>query len=551
VHVADDRPQLVEHDTAPYASTYGAPVPPEPLVPFATTHAPNGMVCSVDRLASEAGIDVLRRGGSAADGAVATSAVLAVTTQHMCGMGGDLFAIVHHRDGPPEVLNASGRAGSGADPDALRAEGLTSMPFRGRINAVPVPGCVDGWLALHARHGRLPLADVLAPAIALARDGFPASPTLAASVPTIASIPGSDDYTARTVRPGTRIRRPLVADALRAIVEAGRDAWYLGAFGEGLLEVGAGEYVPDDLARVNADWVEPLGVRAWDRDIWTVPPNSQGYLTLAGAWIADGLPLPDDPHAPAWAHLLIEAARQAAFDRVDVLHEHADGAALVSPDRLEPRRAAIGDTAAVLGDGYAGGGTIHLAVVDRERMGVSLIQSNAGGWGAGIAVPSVRVFLQNRGYGFNLVPGHPAEYGPGRRPPHTLSPALVTQPSGALDMVIGTMGGDTQPQILLQLLARLLVNGDSPARAVAAGRWGLTGGATGFDTWMDRGRVRVAIEGHAPAAWADGLAARGHEVDLTGGFDHGFGHAHVIRVVDDVLAGASDPRPRTGGAAVH
>src|SRR3954471_15577852 len=363
------------------------------MVPFATSHAPNGMVCSVDHLASEAGIEVLRRGGTAADGAVATSAVLAVTTQHMCGMGGDLSALVHHRAGPPDVLNASGRAGSGADPDALRAEGLTAMPFRGRINSVPVPGCVDGWLALHERHGRLPLADVLAPAIALADDGFPASPTLAASIPAIAALPGADDYTAHPVRPGTRIRRPLVADALRAIVRGGRDAWYGGAFGEGLLDVGGGEYTAADLARVQADWVEPVGVRAWDRDVWTVPPNSQGYLTLAGAWIAEGLPLPDDPDDSAWAHLLIESARQAAYDRVDVLHEHADGAALVAPERLAPRRAAIGEMAAVLGDGYAGGGTIHLAVVDRDRMGVSLIQSNAGGWGAGIVVPTVRVFL--------------------------------------------------------------------------------------------------------------------------------------------------------------
>jgi gamma-glutamyltranspeptidase/glutathione hydrolase len=127
----------------------------------------------------------------------------------------------------------------------------------------------------------------------------------------------------------------------------------------------------------------------------------------------------------------------------------------------------------------------------------------------------------------------------------------VTHPDGTLDTVIGTMGGDTQPQILLQLLARLLVNRESPARAIAAGRWGLTGGATGFDTWVDRGRVRVAIEGHASAAWADGLTGRGHDVDVTSAFDHGFGHAHVIRVLDDVLAGASDPRPRTGAAAIH
>src|SRR6478735_11793823 len=128
-----------------------------------TVYAPTGMVCSVDHLASSAGVAMLRAGGTAADAAVATSAVLAVTTPHMCGMGGDLFALVHDGPGPPAVLNASGRAGSGADPDRLRAEGFTSMPFKDDIRSVTVPGCVDGWLALHERAGRLPLADVLAP----------------------------------------------------------------------------------------------------------------------------------------------------------------------------------------------------------------------------------------------------------------------------------------------------------------------------------------------------------------------------------------------------
>lgn len=524
---------------------------PEPLAPFATLHAPNGMVCSVDHLASEAGIAILRQGGTAADAAVATSAVLAVTTQHMCGMGGDLFAIVHHRDGPPDVLNASGRAGSGADADALRAEGMTSMPFRGRIESVPVPGCVDGWLALHARHGRLPLADVLRPAIDYAAGGFPASPTLAVSAQAILQIEGADDYAAQPIRAGTRIRRPLVAEALHEIGDRGRDAWYRGPFGEGFLQLGKGLYTEDDLAQPNVDWVEPLGVRAWGHDIWTVPPNSQGYLTLASAWIADGLHLPGDPDDALWAHLLVEAARQAGFDRNEVLHERADGTALVAPERLTPRRAAIDpDVAATLGDGYRSGGTIHLAVVDSNHMGVSLIQSNAAGWGVGLAVSSVRVFLQNRGVGFNLTPGHPAEYGPRRRPPHTLAPALVTTPDGALSHVIGTMGGDAQPQILLQLLARLLHAGQSPGRAIASGRWELIGGETGFDTWSQRGEVSVWVEGHASESWAPGLRKRGHTVRVGDPFDH-VGHAHVIAVHDDVLGGASDPRPRTGGAATY
>jgi gamma-glutamyltranspeptidase/glutathione hydrolase len=523
------------------------------LAPVATRYAPNGMVCAVDHLAASAGVAMLRAGGSAADAAVAASAVLAVTTQHMCGMGGDLFAVVHAGSGPPTALNASGRAGSGADPARLRAEDHQRMPFFGDIRSVPVPGCVDGWLALHERYGRLPLADVLAPAWSYAEEGFPATATLAASVQRLGNVEGAEDYTAGGfLHPGDVVKRPGVARALAAIAADGRDAFYRGEFGEALVTLGAGEYVEADLERNQAEWVEPISARAWGHDVWTVPPNSQGYLTLAGAWIAEKLDLPGDPGDPLWAHLTIEAARQAAYDRNDALHEHADGAALVASDRLEPRRLAIDpDGAAPLGDEYGDGGTIYLCAVDRDRMGVSLIQSNAAGFGALLVVPGLRIFLQNRGIGFSLIEGHPAEYGPGRRPPHTLSPALVTRPDGSLRMVIGTMGGDSQPQILLQLLARLLATHQSPGSAVAAGRWVLAnlGPSTGFSTWDASGHVRVQVEGHAPPAWDDGLEKRGHAVRRIEAYGHGFGHAHVIGVEEHRLAGASDPRTRAGAEA--
>ncbi|HET6818251.1 MAG TPA: gamma-glutamyltransferase [Mycobacteriales bacterium] len=519
--------------------------------PYSSRFATNGIVCSVDALASGAGIAMLRHGGSAADAAVAASAVLAVTTQHMCGLGGDLFALVHSPgDDVPAALNASGRSGSGADADRLRADGHTEMPPYGDIRAVPVPGCVDGWLALHERFGRLPLADVLAPARSCAADGFAASPILSWVASSVAGLAGGEDF-AGVTRPGDVVRRPGVARTLDAIVAQGRDGFYGGEFGEGLLRLGAGEYAPADLATPDAEWVEPLGLDVWGRRLWTMPPNSQGYLTLAGAWIASGLPLPSDPEDGLWAHLTIEAARLAAYDRIDVLHEAADGAALLDTDRLSARRTAISnDRAATLGDSYRPGGTIYLCAVDRDRMGVSLIQSNAAGFGARIAEPSTGIFLQNRGIGFSLVPGHPAEYGPRRRPPHTLSPALVTRDGGELDMVIGTMGGDTQPQILLQLLTRLLASGESCGDAMAAGRWALTeaGAGGGFSTWDERGRVRVALEESTPAAWLDGLRSRGHDVSVTPG---NYGHAHVIAVRDQVLEGASDPRALTGAAATY
>jgi gamma-glutamyltranspeptidase/glutathione hydrolase len=519
---------------------------------FPTRYAPNGMVCAVDHLAAGAGVAALRAGGSAADAAVAASAVLAVTTQHMCGLGGDLFALVHRPGAAaPEAVNASGRAGSGADPDRLRAEGRSGVPPTGDIRAVPVPGCVDGWLLLHQRHGRLPLADVLAAARDYAASGFPASPTLAAAAGSVAGLPGAGDYAACT-GPGSVLRRPGVARTLDAIGRGGRAGFYQGEFGAGLLTLGGGEYSPDDLARPHADLVPALGLDLWGHRVWTVPPNSQGYLALAGGWLAERLPLPPDADDPLWAHLSVEAARWAGFDRPEVLSEDADGEALLAERRLEPRLAAIRADRAADVPGPAGpGDTIYLCAVDRDRTAVSLIQSNAGGFGAMIVEPATGIFLQNRGQGFNLRPGHPAEYRPGRRPPHTLAPLLVTRAGGALHAVLGTMGGDAQPQVLLQLLARLLRGGEDPAGAVAAPRWVLADphGGGGFATWSAGGRVRVQLEATAPAGWADGLAARGHRVDRAAPGGHSFGHAHVIVNRDDHLAGASDPRSLAGAAA--
>ena len=529
------------------------------LAPYVTSYAPSGMVCSVDHLASVAGVDMLRRGGSAVDAAIAASAVLTVTTQHMCGMGGDLFALVHTGDRePPAVLNASGRAGSGADPERLRSAGYTTVPRLLDIGAVTVPGCVDGWCELHATYGTLPLADVLEPARVLAAEGFTTSPTLAGSARSLFALrnPATGDYTEgrQVLRPGDLVRRPGVARALEAIARDGRAGFYGGEFGAGLIDVGNGEFDGGDLERPLADWVDGLSIEAWGHRLWTVPPNSQGYLTLAGAWIADRLSLPDDHDDGAWVHLLVEAARQAAFDRIEVLHEHANGAALLAPERLRPRADAISlDRAATLGDSYDAGGTMYLCAADaRTGMGVSLIQSNYAGFGSMIIEPNTRIFLQNRGAGFNLVAGHPAEYGPGRRPPHTLAPAMVTKLDGALDCLVGTMGGDTQPQVLLQLLARRYGPGrrEDPARAIAAPRFGLLGPGGKIDIWQGHGQVSVGLEAHAPSAWRSGLEARGHRVESIASWSGDVGHAHMIEMLPNGgVAGAADPRS-LGGAAV-
>jgi gamma-glutamyltranspeptidase / glutathione hydrolase len=492
-----------------------------------------GVVCSADRLASAAGVEMLSRGGNAVDAALATNAVLAVTAPHLCGMGGDLFALVYDgSDGKVSALNASGRAGSGASAERLRAEGHRVMPLQHDIRSVTVPGCVDGWLALHERFARLPLGELLEPAIRLARLGFEPSPLLA---PRLADVP------LETV--GDLVIRPGVARTLTAIAAEGRDGFYRGEFGEGLIALGEGEYDESDLARQNADWVTPLKVRAFDHDVWSTPPNTQGYLLLLALAIADGLDLPDDPEDPLWSHLLVEASRAAGYDRPALLHEHAvaplDDAsrrrAMISPDRRMEVRS--------LG---APGGTTYLNAVDSDGLGISLIQSNALGFGSLLWEPSTGINLQNRGLGFNLEPGHPAEYAPGRRPPHTLVPALITHPDGRLRTVLGSMGGDAQPQIVLQLVTRLLRHREAPADLIAASRWRLSGESSGFDTWDDPDAVRVDVEEGGP--WTEGLAARGHTVG-SAAYGGGFGHAHLIDVLPDgSLSGAADPRALIGAA---
>ena len=485
---------------------------------------------------------MFERGGNAVDAAIATNAAISVTGPHLCGMGGDLFALVHTGD-DVVALNASGRAGSGSDAGQLRDEGRSEMPFRHDVRSVTVPGCVDGWMALHERFGSMPIAELLTPAIDLAEHGFAASPLLAGSVARLddAGRVNLAELATQSTRPGAIVRRPGVASALRTVARSGRHGFYEGAFGEGLLELGAGTFTPDDLSTSQADWVEPLSAAAFGVDLHTIGPNSQGYLTLGGALLAEALDLPDDPNDSRWAHLLIEAAKLAGFDRPQVLSDRADGDALLAAivarrDRLDPERAATH----VVGTGA--GDTTYLCTAEVDGLAVSLIQSNASGFGSWLAEPNTGINLHNRGLGFTLQDGHPAALAPGRRPPHTLAPALATR-GGDLVSVFGTMGGDAQPQILLQIAARLFLHGHSPAAAINAPRWALSGPATGFDTWTGPDGQLVDIEGHAPDAWSE-LTRRGHRLRPSPAFDSGFGHAHAITLDDGVLAGAADPRAR-------
>lgn len=539
--------------------------------PFAPRVGLRGMVCAADQLASSAGMNAIGWGGTAADAVVAAAAVMAVTSPHLCGLGGDVLAMVSAPGEPPQALLAVGRAGSGVDAEAIRADGHRVMPIRGDVRSVPVPGALDGWLAVHRRYGRLPLEVVLAPAIRLAEEGFAASLLLAFASHLVWRLPGADQLCPDgPLEPGDRVRLPGVARALRSVVADGRAGLYQGEFGRALLELGQGLFTPDDLATDNAEWCEPLRLRVWGHDLWTVPPPSQGYLTLASAWIAEQGGLGPDPSDSAWAHLVVEASRAAGHDRPGVLFDGADGRVLLgeerlraAADRIRPERAAPPDVALVAEDGpgpdrpdrLGDGDTTHLCAMDAEGLGISLTQSNALDFGAHLVAGSTGIFLHNRGLGFSLLPGHPTEIGSGRRAPHTLSPLVATTATGQLSHLAGAMGGDVQPQILLQLLAHTLVEGADPAAALAAPRLVLDASAAGpFRLWWG-GDLAVRIEAHAPSSWAEGLTDRGHRVQSIAAFDPvSVGCAQIITVVRDGagsiehFCGAADPRSPDGAA---
>ncbi|HEX3979951.1 MAG TPA: gamma-glutamyltransferase, partial [Acidimicrobiales bacterium] len=528
-----------------------------------------GMVNAADQLASMAGVRLLDHGGSAADAAVAAAAVMAVTSPHLCGLGGDMLAMISEPGSPPTALLGVGRSGSGVDAARMRAEGHSVMPLRGDPRSAPVPGAVDGWLALHHRFGRLPLEEVLAPAIELAEEGFLASLLLALSSHLVADVAGAHELCPGGPRQlGSRVRLPGVARMLRTIAAEGRDGFYKGEFGRALLEMGDGVFTPADFDRTLADWYEPVRLGVWAHDLWTVPPPSQGYLTLASSWIAEQSGLGDDPNDPSWAHLVVEASRAAGFDRPEVLHELADGSRLVAEDRLSAAasrilrdRAAPSDVAVGspdptgsstprLGDGD----TTHLCAIDADGLGISLTQSNALDYGSHLVVGDTGVFLHNRGVGFSLEEDHPAELAPGRRPAHTLSPMLATRVDGSLSHLVGAMGGDAQPQILLQILARMLRGGQDPAAAVAGARLALDAPSAGpFRLWWGDD-LSIRVESDAPSGWIHDLRHRGHHVQTISAFDPVVvGCAQVISVVgagnsvDRHYVGAADPRSPEGG----
>jgi gamma-glutamyltranspeptidase / glutathione hydrolase len=533
------------------------------------------MVVAADQLASSAGVSMLGKGGNAVDAVVAAGAVMAVVGPHLCGLGGDMLAVVKAPGKPPRALLGVGRAGSGADADRLRADGHTDMPLRGDVRSVPVPGAVDGWLALHAAYGRLPWAAVLEPAIELAEEGFAASLILTFASALVAQLPEASQLCPTgPLHEGQRVRLPGMARTLRSLADYGRDGFYRGEFGHALLALGDGEYAPEDLVTDLAEWAEALVLSVFGHELWTVPPPSQGYLSLVTTWIAEQVGLPRDPSDPRWPSIFVDASEVAGVERPSALYDGVDPGRLLSgdalarlaemvdraPDDRSPAGRPPDDPSSEPRSGgthiaglSADGDTTHLSAADAEGYAVSLTQSNALDFGSHLVAGKSGVFLHNRGVGFSLEPGHPAEYGPRRRPTHTLSPALVTRADGSVSHVVGAMGGDVQPQVIGQLVARMLHAGEDPATAVSAARVVLESqGAPPFRLWHAPSRTPL-VEAHAPERWRPGLESRGRPVRVVGPLNPvELGCAQVIaleeRGDDGVLVGAADPRGPDGDA---
>lgn len=518
------------------------PSPPERLSGANLNSIGRNAAVTPHHLASQAAIDIMAAGGNAVDGAIAANATLGVVAPETCGIGGDLFALIHTPGSTtPDALNASGRAGSGATAAKVRAEGHQSIPIQSRW-AVTVPGCVDGWEALAARHGQLPLHRCLSPAIELATEGFAVTPELAGALARLAGVL-EGQASATNLYPngsppemGTLIQRPQLARTLTAVATSGRSAFYSGDIGEQLVAATGGTIRTDDLAVCQADWIEPISLDVMGWTGWTIPPNSQGYLTLAAAWVFEQLDPPRDPGDPRFTHAAVEAYRAVAWERHHLVAD-PDSAPIPPEQLLDPARleARVGQISWQRRGNWeppqtAPGGTAYLCVRDARGMGVSLIQSNYHGIGSGIGVGDAGFFLHDRGSGFSLVPGHPNELGPRKRPLHTLSPTLWTE-ADSLAMLLGTRGGDYQPQVLHQMLTNLRWVGVDGKSAQQLPRWTISEPDTGID-----------YEPHLPETSVEALRRLGHTANVAPSWMGGWGPVSVITGSEAQVLGHADPR---------
>jgi gamma-glutamyltranspeptidase/glutathione hydrolase len=529
-----------------------------PFLTRSVVHARHGMVASSHPLATQIGVEVLKNGGTAVDAAIAVNAALGFLEPLACGIGGDLFALVW--DAKTQRLyglNASGRAPKLSDPAQVPAEKDGTIPIHSPW-AWTVPGAVDGWFALHGRFGRVPMKDLLAPAMRSAREGEPVAQVIAAGWErNVARFKDKPGFAAvflpdgRAPREGEIFRNPALARAYEAIATGGRDAFYAGPIAasfDAFSRAVGGLIRSDDLAANGPDWVEPIGTTYRGVALWEIPPPGQGLAALQMLDILEGFDLKAmGRESPDLWHVMIEAKKLAFEDRAryyaDPAFAKVPVAGLLSKEYararaklIEPARAA-----ARLEPGVpAGADTTILAVADGAGNMIALIQSNYTGFGSGYVLQDWGFGIHNRGAQFDLRPGRPNTLAPGKRPFHTIIPAFVTR-DGKPWIAFGLMGGDMQPQGHAQVLVNLVDFGMNLQEAGDAARFyhQLSSEPTG--TTMTGGGV-LSLEPGVPEIVRRELLKRGHRVQDAPAAAFGGYQAVARDPVTGVLSGASESR---------
>lgn len=520
--------------------------------PFTSQRMPlfacNGVVATSQPLAAQAGLAILQQGGNAVDAALAAATTLTVVEPTSNGIGGDAFALIW--DGRQlHGLNGSGRAPAKLQADEIRAGGYTEMPVDGWL-PVTIPGGPAAWGDLHQRFGRLPLEQIMAPAIAYAEQGYGVSPIVARNWSYAAArfLPQRDPAISgwaktfapmgRAPRAGERWASPDHAATLRTLAARGVRDFYEGEVAEKILawsQATGGLFQADDLATHHSQWVQPIQIGYHGYEVWEIPPNGQGLTALMALAILEGTALPDYPHGSVDScYLQIEAMKLAFADAARYIADPdkvvVPVSGLLDPAYIAARRALIGPQARVPEAGQPPrSGTVYLCTADRDGMMVSYIQSNYDGFGSGIVVPGAGIALHNRGNCFSLEAGHPNEAAGGKRPYHTIIPSFLTrqgQPVGPF----GVMGGFMQPQGHTQVVTGTVDYGLNPQAALDAPRWRVSGG------------LGVSLELGVPEHVVNGLAARGHRVQLS--HERGeFGRGQIIwRLDEGVYVAGSDMR---------
>jgi gamma-glutamyltranspeptidase/glutathione hydrolase len=523
------------------------------------TVAKSGMVCAAQPLAVQIGVDILKAGGNAVDAAIAVNAALGLMEPVSCGIGGDLFAIVW--DAKTEKLyglNASGRSPYLLTIDEVKKRGFTSMPYTGVVPQT-VPGCVDGWFELHGKFGKLPMKDVLAPAIRYAEEGFPVTEVIAHSWAIGGRRLKDEPNFAATYLPlgrapvkGEIFRNPDLARTYRMLAAEGRDAFYRGEIARtiGTFEQRIGGYLRlEDFEDHTSTWVEPASTNYRGYDIWELPPNCQGIAALQMLNTLEAYDLTKLGFGSAGAlHLMIEA-KKLAFDDAARLYGDPDFvktpvARLISKEYAAERRALINPDRALReipagGAALDAGETTYLTVADKDRNFVSLIQSNYAGFGSGPVPDGLGFCLQDRGALFNLDPSHPNALAPRKRPFHTIIPAMVTR-DGKPVFAFGVMGGSMQPQGHVQVLCNIIDFGMNIQEAGDAPRFNHMGSSEPTGEVMKDGGQVALEEGIAPDV-IRALMEKGHRIVRDAG---GFGGYQGIwwDRTNDMLIGASESR---------